>query len=50
MHYCYVYNKEKQLNFHGWLSNVSIKELELEGSIVEIQDYKYENSVKECRL
>ena len=41
MHYCYVYGSLRNLNFHGWLSNMSIERLRSEGCTVEIRDYWY---------
>ena len=41
MHYCYVYGGKRNLNFHGWLSNISIEKLRSEGCTVEIRDYQY---------
>lgn len=42
LHYCYVYGGERNLNFHAWLSNMTIKRLKSEGCIIKIQDYKYQ--------
>ena len=45
IHYCYVYGGKRNLNFHGWLNNVSIERLRSEDCTVEIRDYQYtENS------
>ena len=41
MHYCYVYGGLRNLNFYGWLSNMSIERLRNEGCTVEIRDYWY---------
>ena len=41
MHYCYVYGGKRNLNFHGWLSNISIEKLRSEYCTVEIRDYQY---------
>lgn len=41
MHYCYIYGGERELNFHGWLNDMTIERLRNEGCTVEIQDYKY---------
>ena len=41
MHYCYVYGGKRNLNFHGWLSNMSIERLRSEDCAVEIRDYQY---------
>ena len=41
IHYCYVYGGKRNLNFHGWLSNISIEKLRSEGCTVEIRDYQY---------
>lgn len=41
MHYCYVCGGKRNLNFHGWLSNISIETLRSEGCTVEIRDYQY---------
>lgn len=41
IHYCYVYGGKRNLNFHGWLSNVSIERFRNEDCIVEIRDYQY---------
>lgn len=42
LHYCYVYGGKRNLNFHGWLNNITIKNLKNEGCIVEIRDYEYQ--------
>lgn len=44
MHYCYVYGGKRNLNFHGWLNNTTIKSLENEGCTVEVRDYEYQKS------
>lgn len=36
MHYCYVCGGERKLNFHGWLSDITIERLRNEGCTVEI--------------
>ena len=41
MHYCYVYGGKRNMNFHCWLSNISIERLRSEDYIVEIRDYQY---------
>lgn len=41
LHYCYVYGGKRNLNFHGWLNNLTIERLENEGCTVEIRDYEY---------
>lgn len=43
MHYCYVYGGKRNLNFHGWLNNMSIEMFESEGCIVEIRDDYFKN-------
>ena len=44
LHYCYVYGGKRNLNFHGWLNNTTIKSLENEGCTVEVRDYEYQKS------
>ena len=41
IHYCYVCGGKRNLNFHGWLSNMSIERLRSEDCTVEIRDYQY---------
>lgn len=43
MHYCHVYGcvNNNQLNFHGWLNDITIKEFQTNGYTIDIQDYKY---------
>lgn len=40
LHYCYVYGGKRNLNFHGWLNNMTIESLENEGCTVEVRDYE----------
>lgn len=42
LHYCYVYGGKRSLNFHAWLSDMTIKRLKSEGCTIKIQDYKYQ--------
>lgn len=42
LHYCYVYGGKRNLNFHGWLNNITIKNLKNKGCVVEIRDYEYQ--------
>ncbi len=48
MHYCYVYGGKRNLNFHGWLNDITIEKLENEGCTVEIRDYEYQISDDEA--
>lgn len=48
MHYCYVYGGKRNLNFHGWLNDITIEKLEDEGCTVEIHTYEYQISDDEA--
>lgn len=41
MHYCYIYGGPRNLNFHGWLNDMSIERLRNEGCTVELRDCEY---------